>query len=49
MTTPARLALFAAAVAVAFALGFGVGDLAGPLGDDRPAPAPAHDMTEDHR
>ena len=46
MTAPAKLAVFAVAVAAAFALGFGAGEVAGPFDTDD---APAHeDMGSDH-
>jgi hypothetical protein len=47
VNAPARLALFALAIAAAFGLGFGAGDAAGPF-DDSPAEQPSgwHDGSE---
>jgi hypothetical protein len=44
MSTPARLALFVVALAIAFSLGLGIGSVAGPFDDD--APAPTHEMSD---
>jgi hypothetical protein len=52
VTAGAKLAAFAVAGAAAFALGFGIGDAAGPFDDDREAPAsesPATDHGMEHQ
>ena len=41
-SVPARLATFAAALAVVFGAAFLVGRAAGPIDDGRRSPAPAH-------
>lgn len=44
MSTPARLALFVVALAIAFSVGLGIGAVAGPFDEGRPAPT--HEMTD---